>query len=416
MKENNRDITITDIQNVKTITKPWGYEKLIADGSPDFKYALKEIKIRSTFSSSIQFHEFKQETTYVKSGNGWLYYNEEPIDLELYKQGKYSKVDLENIIKNMKKFRLEPGVIYHIKPRVIHRVESEKDLIFIESSTVELDDVYRLNDQWGRLDGKIDKEHLEYLEVIKNDLFNEQKSRYDFAKKYAVGKVLDVTIGKFMSYHGSHMLLENDANEVWNYDFLDNKTTYYIRKFNEDHSINFEKRDEINDIKFDTILCNQTIQYEKEPEKTIEKFDNLLTDKGILIISTYNLENKFYKNKKTDQSKINGFSKDDFHDLLSNYFQNVEIFSQRNINIVDTIGKNTKEISFIKDEVRSSLGKILLKFDKKSIFYKKYLQDSITRIGKSMEKISEGIHDEDYIPTKFKNGDNPLFFIAICKK
>ena len=90
--------------------------------------------------------------------------------------------------------------------------------------------------------------------------------------------------------------------------------------------------------------------------------------------------------------------------------------SQRNISAIDTIGKNTKEISFIKDEVRSSLGKMLLKFDKKSIFYKKYLQDSISRIGKSMEKISDGINDEDYIPTKFKNGDNPLFFIAICKK
>ena len=33
-----------------------------------------------------------------------------------------------------------------------------------------------------------------------------------------------------------------------------------------------------------------------------------------------------------------------------------------------------------------------------------------------MEKISDGMNDEDYIPTKFKNGDNPLFFIAICKK
>ena len=171
-----------------------------------------------------------------------------------------------------------------------------------------------------------------------------------------------------------------------------------------------------DNVKFDTILCNQTIQYEKEPQKTIEKFVNLLSENGMLIISTYNLENKFYKNEKTDSRKINGFSKTDFHDLLNNYFQNIEIFSQRNISAIDTIGKNTKEISFIKDEVRSSLGKILLKFDKKSIFYKKYLQDSISRIGKSMEKISDGINDEDYIPTKFKNGDNPLFFIAICKK
>ena len=58
------------------------------------------------------------------------------------------------------------------------------------------------------------------------------------------GRILDVTMGKFMAYHGAHMLLENDASEVWNDDFLDNNTTRYIRKFNDDHSMNFEKSDE----------------------------------------------------------------------------------------------------------------------------------------------------------------------------
>ena len=59
---------------------------------------------------------------------------------------------------------------------------------------------------------------------------------------------------------------------------------------------------------------------------------------------------------------------------------------------------------------------MLLKFDKKSIFYKKHLQDSISRIGKSVEKFSDGANDIDYKPSEFKEGDNPLFFIAVCKK
>ena len=409
-------IEIKKIDQIKTVKKPWGYEKWIADGAPDFKYALKEILFRSGYKSSIQFHEHKEETNYILKGKGILHYSKTPIDIKKFNEKKYSKDDLDEIIKNLEKKEISEGNVCHLKPGIIHRVEAIDDLLLIESSTVELDDVYRLNDEWGREHGKINKEHSESLKIYKNDIFKEQIARYEFAKTFAKGRILDVTMGKFMVYHGAHILLENDASEVWNDDFLDNNTTRYIRKFNDDHSMNFEKSDENNNVKFDTILCNQTIQYEKEPQKTIEKFVNLLSENGMLIISTYNLENKFYKNEKTDSRKINGFSKDDFHDLLNNYFQNVEIFSQRNITTIDTIGKNTKEISFIKDEVRSSLGKMLLKFDKKSIFYKKYLQDSISRIGKSMEKISDGINDEDYIPTKFKNGDNPLFFIAICKK
>ena len=35
-------IKITNIDDIKKISKPWGYEKWIADGSPDFNYALKD--------------------------------------------------------------------------------------------------------------------------------------------------------------------------------------------------------------------------------------------------------------------------------------------------------------------------------------------------------------------------------------
>ena len=58
MSEKKDFIKITDIEHAKTIKKPWGYEKWIADGAPDFKYALKEIIISKSFQSSIHFNEF----------------------------------------------------------------------------------------------------------------------------------------------------------------------------------------------------------------------------------------------------------------------------------------------------------------------------------------------------------------------
>ena len=55
---------------------------------------------------------------------------------------------------------MNPGDIFHVKPGYIHRVEALTDLTMIESSTIELDDVFRLKDDSNRGDGKIDSEHV----------------------------------------------------------------------------------------------------------------------------------------------------------------------------------------------------------------------------------------------------------------
>ncbi len=152
-------VTIKEINEVKKISKPWGYEKWIADGSPDFKYALKEIFFKANYQTSIQFHEFKEETNFVQKGEGIFYYSLEIMDIQKFKNGEYTQDHLKQIIDGMQKKVLKPGVVIHIKPGTVHRVESIEDLTIIEASTIELDDVFRLNDEWGRGHGKIDDEH-----------------------------------------------------------------------------------------------------------------------------------------------------------------------------------------------------------------------------------------------------------------
>jgi quercetin dioxygenase-like cupin family protein len=151
-------IDFTDISEIKKVVKPWGYEIWLANGSPNFKYALKQIFFKSKYKTSIQFHEFKEETTYVKEGKGLFYYSTTKIDLKRFKKNDYSQNELNEIIANFKTKELNPGVIIHIKPGIVHRVESIDNLMTIEVSTIELDDVYRLNDEWNRSDGKIDHE------------------------------------------------------------------------------------------------------------------------------------------------------------------------------------------------------------------------------------------------------------------
>ena len=154
------NIKILDIENILTVKKPWGYERWISDGEPNFKYVLKEIFFRSTFRTSTQVHKFKEETNYILSGKGILFYSEENFDVDKYENNEYSKEDISKFLNRLKKQELTKGKVVHVKPGCIHRIESLEDLTIIESSTIELDDVIRLEDDTDRPNGKIKSEHL----------------------------------------------------------------------------------------------------------------------------------------------------------------------------------------------------------------------------------------------------------------
>lgn len=151
----------TSIKEVKTVKKPWGYEKWLTGGSPDFKYALKEIFFRAPHRTSIQFHKIKEETEYFIKGKGIFHYHPEPIDLDKFEKGLYSDDDIKKIINNLEKKDLVPGTVIHVKRGCIHRVEATEDMIMLEASTTELDDVIRLADDIGRSHGRIESEHLD---------------------------------------------------------------------------------------------------------------------------------------------------------------------------------------------------------------------------------------------------------------
>ena len=154
------NIKILDIENILTVKKPWSYERWISDGEPNFKYVLKEIFFRSTFRTSTQVHKFKEETNYILSGKGILFYSEENFDVDKYENNEYSKEDISKFLSGLKKQELTKGKVVHVKPGCIHRIESLEDLTIIESSTIELDDVIRLEDDTDRPNGKIKSEHL----------------------------------------------------------------------------------------------------------------------------------------------------------------------------------------------------------------------------------------------------------------
>ena len=68
-------IEINEKKNVKVVIKPWGYEKWIAPGKPNFKYALKEIYLKKAKNHPFNFIK-KEETNYILSGEGILHYSQ----------------------------------------------------------------------------------------------------------------------------------------------------------------------------------------------------------------------------------------------------------------------------------------------------------------------------------------------------
>ena len=147
-----------EIQKPKTVSKPWGNELWIADGIRT-PYALKRILFKAGFRSSLQVHQHKFETNYVLSGTGILQIRHELFNCEEYLISAQQTLMLNEALRPLKDIQIKPGDVIDVMPGQIHRVIATTDLVFIEASTKELDDVIRLADDASRGHGKIKSEH-----------------------------------------------------------------------------------------------------------------------------------------------------------------------------------------------------------------------------------------------------------------
>lgn len=107
--------------------KPWGKEIWFAHTD---NYAGKILEINKGHRYSLQLHEKKQETQYVFSGQLKLTYGTDKSNLQ-------DKI-------------LNPGDKFDVHPYTIHRLEAIEDSLVLEVSTPELDDVVKLDDDYGR--------------------------------------------------------------------------------------------------------------------------------------------------------------------------------------------------------------------------------------------------------------------------
>ena len=143
------------IVNPKHVKKPWGHEKWISW----FKHhhVLKQIYMLKGNKCSLQFHRFKYETNIMIEGTAKVL-----KDIKI-KENLNEKEALEefNKIDNLNDYLTEADKDFYWSnvPNEIHRVYSIKDYLAYETSTPELDDVIRIEDDNNRLSGLISSEH-----------------------------------------------------------------------------------------------------------------------------------------------------------------------------------------------------------------------------------------------------------------
>ena len=144
--------------DIKKVTKHWGYELWIADGSAT-PYASKRILFKAGNRTSLQVHEYKIETNYVLSGTGILHRSQEPLDIVKFLEHGMTSKQVEEYEATFDVIELKEGVVFNVTPGYVHRVIATTDLEFMETSTTELDDVIRLQDDAGRTHGRVSYEH-----------------------------------------------------------------------------------------------------------------------------------------------------------------------------------------------------------------------------------------------------------------
>jgi mannose-6-phosphate isomerase len=111
---------------VERVEKPWGHELRFVRTD---RYAGKVLFVKAGAQLSLQYHERKDEAFFVQDGT---------LDLVL---GRGS---------DQRVVRLGPGESRRIEPHTVHRFRAVTDVLLFEVSTPELEDVVRLEDDFGR--------------------------------------------------------------------------------------------------------------------------------------------------------------------------------------------------------------------------------------------------------------------------
>ncbi len=117
---------MSTFETPKRVEKPWGYELWWARTA---RYVGKLLHIKAGTRLSLQYHVRKDETIHLWSGDMALVLGEG-----------------DRLVEHP----MQPGDSYRVKPGAVHRMRAITDCDVLEVSTPEVEDVVRVEDDYGR--------------------------------------------------------------------------------------------------------------------------------------------------------------------------------------------------------------------------------------------------------------------------
>ncbi|HEX6558563.1 MAG TPA: cupin domain-containing protein [Longimicrobiales bacterium] len=112
----------------KRVEKPWGHEIIWAHTD---RYVGKILHVKAGHALSLQYHERKDETIYLLSGEMRFFAGPS--------------------VEQLQQIDMDAGQSFHVTTGTVHRMEAVTDVDILEASTPDLDDVVRLEDRYGRV-------------------------------------------------------------------------------------------------------------------------------------------------------------------------------------------------------------------------------------------------------------------------
>jgi len=114
------------------VEKPWGCEEIYA--LVPGKFCGKVLRVRAGHALSLHYHRVKEEVISVQAGT--------------------ARLEIGDHIDELDVVAMVPGNAVHIPPGRLHRISAVSDVVLLEASTTELDDVIRVADRYGRETGR----------------------------------------------------------------------------------------------------------------------------------------------------------------------------------------------------------------------------------------------------------------------
>ena len=119
--------TAANTTTPRRVEKPWGHELIWAHTD---RYVGKVLHVKAGHALSLQYHERKDETIHLLTGEMRFWAGPS--------------------VEKLQEIPFPTGQSFRIQVGTVHRMEAITDIDILEASTPELDDVVRIQDNYGR--------------------------------------------------------------------------------------------------------------------------------------------------------------------------------------------------------------------------------------------------------------------------